>query len=70
MINVSLTNELQAFIKTLTEQTKAIYREKKRGEKLLTRLLPKMIANNLKEDKVNLINFDFFDGIFLIIFQN
>ena len=59
MINVSLTNELQAFIKTLTEQTKAIYREKKRGEKLLTRLLPKMIANNLKEDKVNLINFDF-----------
>ena len=52
MINVSLKNELQAFIKTLTEQTKAIYREKKRGEKLLTRLLPKMIANNLKEDKV------------------
>ena len=38
----------------MSEKTKSIYKEKKRGEKLLTKLLPNMIANQLKEEKVKI----------------
>ena len=42
----------KSFIRELASKSHQIYQEKRRGEKLLTKLLPKMIATNLKDNKV------------------
>ena len=54
----------KSFIRELAAKSHQIYHEKKRGEKLLTKLLPKMIATNLKENKVRIwCGADFFKDL-------
>ncbi|KAK3779967.1 hypothetical protein RRG08_041430 [Elysia crispata] len=48
----SLTNEIQKYSITLADRTKALNKEKKRTDTLLYQMLPKSVADQLKQNEV------------------